>query len=300
MVESAFVVVKPEEKRSDGRRARAVAKSAHDAVGRPHPLDLLHAGPVPGSVSEVQALGDDAVQRAARAAQPLLRHRAVRRGRGKPDAPLLAKMTPRELLELPPSLRERLAGERLALLVHEQVKDDQDGRELLRELPDAALGRMDPLEEIVEGEDLLDRDRDLAIQHELPRRERPNGGDDLREVAGERLAGLRLQLDGFTVLERDAPEAVPLRLVLPVAAFGDLVDEKRLHRRVRRRERQGQKNFSNGNLPLGERRGFQRSPSFAKRAGALSTRKSSMATPFSISSQVTGVETVARGLGRTE
>ena len=46
--------------------------------------------------------------------------------------------------------------------------------------------------------------------------------------------------------------------------------------------------------------GFQRSPVLANRLRTLSILKSSIRTPASISSQVTGVETGARGRGRTE
>ena len=46
--------------------------------------------------------------------------------------------------------------------------------------------------------------------------------------------------------------------------------------------------------------GFQRSPSFAMRWRTLSILKSSRRTPFSSSFHATGVDTVARGLGRTE
>src|SRR5438876_695647 len=87
----------------------------------------------------------------------------------------------------------------------------------------------------------------------VPPEPRRDGGDDFGEIAGERLSGLRLQLNGVAVLERKAAKAIPLRLVLPDRALGDLVDEKRLHRRVGRLERQGQKNFSSGNLPFAER-----------------------------------------------
>ena len=45
----------------------------------------------------------------------------------------------------------------------------------------------------------------------------------------------------------------------------------------------------------GSRRGDQRSPSLARRAGTLSMRKSSIAIPRATSSHVTGVETLARG-----
>src|SRR5712691_3581110 len=48
------------------------------------------------------------------------------------------------------------------------------------------------------------------------------------------------------------------------------------------------------------RTGFHRSPTFATRARTLSIRKSSMRTPSSISSHVTGVDTPANGVGRTE
>src|SRR5260370_33379458 len=47
-------------------------------------------------------------------------------------------------------------------------------------------------------------------------------------------------------------------------------------------------------------KGFHRSPSFAIRFRTLSRRKSSILTPRSSSFQVTGVETVAFGVGRTE
>src|SRR5439155_12440974 len=46
--------------------------------------------------------------------------------------------------------------------------------------------------------------------------------------------------------------------------------------------------------------GAHRSPRRRTRAGRLSMRKSSIAIPCSTSAQVTGVETAARGVGRTE
>src|SRR5262249_8469061 len=52
--------------------------------------------------------------------------------------------------------------------------------------------------------------------------------------------------------------------------------------------------------PRRSRSGAQRSPRRRTRAGTLSGRKSSVRTPSSISRQLTGVETHARGLGRTE
>src|SRR5262249_53550796 len=46
--------------------------------------------------------------------------------------------------------------------------------------------------------------------------------------------------------------------------------------------------------------GFQRSPTFLSRASALSIRNASMRTPRSTASHVTGMETLATGVGRTE
>lgn len=52
--------------------------------------------------------------------------------------------------------------------------------------------------------------------------------------------------------------------------------------------------------PRGRSSGFQRSPSVATRAGTLRVVKSSMRMPRWTSCHVTGVDTVASGLGRTE
>ena len=57
---------------------------------------------------------------------------------------------------------------------------------------------------------------------------------------------------------------------------------------------------SSRNRPRLERSGFHRSPSFRTRAGTFSSRKSSMWNPRSTSSQLTGVDTPANSLGRTE
>lgn len=61
-----------------------------------------------------------------------------------------------------------------------------------------------------------------------------------------------------------------------------------------------EKNLSRLVRPLLVSSGFQRSPTFLMRWRTVSIVKSSMRIPFSISFHVTGVETVASGLGRTE
>ena len=73
--------------------------------------------------------------------------------------------------------------------------------------------------------------------------------------------------------------------------------------RVRQQRSEGfgtHRNFARSTRFVLASNGFQRSPRSAMRARTLSTRKSSMAKPRSTSSHVTGVETVASGVGRTE
>ena len=54
---------------------------------------------------------------------------------------------------------------------------------------------------------------------------------DLGEITAERLARLGRQRDLVAVAPREAAEAVPLGLVLPAVAVGQLGGEQRLHRR---------------------------------------------------------------------
>jgi ABC-type lipoprotein release transport system permease subunit len=60
------------------------------------------------------------------------------------------------------------------------------------------------------------------------------------------------------------------------------------------------KYFSRSVRPIVSSNSAHRSPRFAIRSRTLSRRKSSVATPLASSSHVTGVDTVARGRGRTE
>src|SRR5688572_22927228 len=93
---------------------------------------------------------------------------------------------------------------------------------------------MDAHQEVIEGEAVVDRDHDLAVEHEPLALE---GGDrlyQLREVAPQRLARLRLELHFGAVAEDQAAETVPLRLVLPPGSLRDAVRQECLHGRIRR------------------------------------------------------------------
>src|SRR5687767_7210027 len=155
---------------------------------------------------------------------------------------------------------------------------------------------------MIERQHAFHGDHDLSVEHELLVLQRAGGFDDLRKVARERLAGFRLNGDVIAVAKDDRAEAVPLRLEQPAVAGWDLVDPFRFHRRIRRGERQ--RHFLNTlykfTLFVFATTGFQRSPTSLSRATALSMRKSSIFTPPSSSSQVTGIDTPANGVGRTE
>src|SRR5580765_3835322 len=99
------------------------------------------------------------------------------------------------------------------------------------EFLNAAGGRMKAQLQFVEDERALYRDRQFAIENKTFRRNSLKGFDDIGKIAGEWLAGLRLQKDLFAVAKREATEAVPLRLVLPLVADGNFVHGSGFHRR---------------------------------------------------------------------
>jgi hypothetical protein len=124
-----------------------------------------------------------------------------------------------------------MLDERSPALVHKQIEHDEPGWALGGERPHAPFGRVHALQEMVERQLAIDRHDNLSVQHE------PAGGDGsepfhhVREIADERLTALRLELDAVAVSKAEAPEAVPLRLVLPMFAGGYLLNEEGLHGR---------------------------------------------------------------------
>ena len=97
-------------------------------------------------------------------------------------------------------------------------------------LADAALGRMQPRLHRVEVEHAVARDHDLAVERGVGR-EQLAERRQLGEVAQERAAVARPERELAAVVLEHAAEPVPLRLVLPALAGGELADELRLHRR---------------------------------------------------------------------
>jgi hypothetical protein len=138
------------------------------------------------------------------------------------------------LLEPPAPLRERQRGEVTTGVVHERIEDEIGHRRLARELPHAALGRMDALQEGVEVEPPVAGDDDLPVEDDARERQRAQRGDELGKVARERLSALRLEHDALALTKGEAAEPIPLRLERPLLAGRQRVHRERLHRRVRR------------------------------------------------------------------
>ncbi len=176
-------------------------------------------------------------------------------------------------------------------------------RRFQRELSNARLRWVHAEQEVVERWAAIDRNDDLAVDDELLCLQRVERINQFREISRERLSAFRLNRDLVAVAKNNRAKAVPLRLELPSVAFRKLLDTVRFHRRVRWAD--GKRHFflnilPRSNLFLLDATGFQRSPASRTRSRTLSMRKSSMRTPPSISSQVTGVDTDAIGVGRTE
>src|SRR6476661_7818124 len=93
---------------------------------------------------------------------------------------------------------------------------------------------MDALQERVEVEaEVTGGDDDLAVDDATLGQGGAQRVEQLGEVAGERALVAAGQLEVVAVAEHDATEAVPLRLVQPTLALGDLVGQLGEHRRQR-------------------------------------------------------------------
>src|ERR1700736_5275767 len=101
------------------------------------------------------------------------------------------------------------------------------------QLTDAALRGVDAHQQFVEREVAVQDHYDLAVERELLRLQRAESIHELWEIACQRLGRLRLQVHSIAVAERQTSEPVPLGLVLPSGAGGDLVPRGRFHREIR-------------------------------------------------------------------
>ena len=117
----------------------------------------------------------------------------------------------------------------LLALPEQDVEDDELRRDLGGELSNPALRGVEPQLHRVEVEPALLRDHDLAVERGVGRKQLSERLE-LGEVAKQRALVARPERELAAVVLEDPAEAVPLRLVLPVAGR-KLLDELGLHRR---------------------------------------------------------------------
>src|SRR6185437_142643 len=185
-------------------------------------------------------------------------------------------------------------------LSDEQIEYNVHRRCLRRQFRDATRRWMYSLKQRIERQCSALGDDELAIEHELLRAEVAQCRYDFREVARQRLACLRSQFHLRTVSKCDAPKAIPLGLVLPLRPSRQLGHRLRFHRCIAVPGRKSHRRSCSFTRPRAASSGAHRSRSSATRSGTVSIRNASRSTPRSTSSQLTGVDTVARGVGRTE
>jgi hypothetical protein len=119
------------------------------------------------------------------------------------------------------------------------VEGNQSGGGFVRKTKDAALGWVQAHLQRIERQFAVDRNDELAIEHEVGVRERAQVHEHFREEAGEGFARLGLDFNLSAGAERQAPEAVPFGLELPATRVrGQLRHEQSFHRAHRERHTQ--------------------------------------------------------------
>ena len=225
VVEHPVVVVEAEEQRADPAAVLVGAVAGDDAVGGPLVLDLHH-GPLPGAVRVVEALADDPVEPGPfELGEPSPGDSPV--GRGGSDVDRLG-VGDQPLKQRPPG-RERLVAD-VVVAVGEEVEADEAHRRLRGEGRDAARRGVDPQGEQVEVEPVGGGDDELAVDDHPGRQRGPQRVEDLGEVPVEGTLVAARQLDLVAVAEHETAEPVPLGLVRPAVAGGELAGEAGEHR----------------------------------------------------------------------
>ena len=123
--------------------------------------------------------------------------------------PPLPKILRRELLQSLPPLAERFRDERASVLASEEIEDDEDRRSLGRETLHPRGRGMNALQQRIEGKSTALRHGNLAIEHEPLGLELGQRRRHFREVARQRLHGLRLKLDARCHRETRDSESHP-------------------------------------------------------------------------------------------
>ena len=211
-VEAALRVVETEDERAHRALLLAHAEGRDHDVGGAHALDLHHPHALAGTVGRGGLLRHDAF---GRPAEPDAGVGGVGEHGGEADRALDAGHEALAALLVGP-LEERI------VVLGEEVEGHEGGRRLLGEARHARGGGVDALAQEVELLDPVALDHDLAVEHEPPVGEGGHGLDHLGEVAVHGLAVAALEEDLVAVAEHEGAEAVPLGLVAPPLALGNV------------------------------------------------------------------------------
>src|SRR5438132_9908532 len=96
--------------------------------------------------------------------------------------------------------------------------------------------------QFVEGKTATNIDDKFAVEDKFLRGQARQRDDDVWEIARERLARFRLQINVVPAAKREAAEAIPLRFILPTWADRNFINRAGLHWRqiwlYRRRHRE--------------------------------------------------------------
>lgn len=93
----------------------------------------------------------------------------------------------------------------------------------------AALSRMNALQQFIEMQPAIMFDYDFAIQDKLPRRQFLQGRNEFRKIPAQRLASFGLQCNFFAAAKSQAAKAIPFRFILPVSSAWNFLRRPRFH-----------------------------------------------------------------------
>jgi hypothetical protein len=89
---------------------------------------------------------------------------------------------------------------------------------------------MNSHQQLVERKPPCERNHDLSVKNEFRGLQFRQRAGELRKIARERLARLRLQINFFTIAEGQAAEPIPLGLILPLGSHRKAGGRRGFHR----------------------------------------------------------------------
>ena len=83
--------------------------------------------------------------------------------------------------------------------------------------------------QFVEGKTATNIDDKFAVEDKFLRGQARERDEGVREIARERLARFRLQINVFPAAKREAAEAIPFRFILPTGADRNFINRVGIH-----------------------------------------------------------------------